>query len=149
MSTVLIRRNSWEECVVKTQVEYLDFLPSGPTPPNPSELLLREDFSSLLKELRNHYEYIILDTPPVGLLTDGIQAMRHADVSIYIFRANYSKREFMLNLQRIININKFTNICSILNAMSSAGEQAYGYGYGYYDDDKNKGVKKIKEIFKI
>lgn len=149
MSTVLIRKNSWEECLVKTQVDYLDFIPSGPTPPNPSELLLREDFINLLTELKKHYEYIILDTPPVGLLTDGIQAMRQADVSIYIFRANYSKREFMLNLQRIININKFTNICSILNAMSSAGEQAYGYGYGYYEDDKNKGVKKIKEIFKI
>ncbi|RAV97680.1 GumC family protein [Pseudochryseolinea flava] len=149
MSTILIRRHSWEECLVKTQVDYLDFIPSGPTPPNPSELLLREDFNALLLELKKHYEYIILDTPPVGLLTDGIQAMRQADVSIYIFRANYSKREFMLNLQRIININKFTNICSILNAMSSAGEQAYGYGYGYYEDEKNTGVKKIKEIFKI
>jgi tyrosine-protein kinase Etk/Wzc len=149
MSTILIRRNTWDECLVNTHVEYLDYLPSGPAPPNPSELLLREEFTKLLDELKKHYDYIILDTPPVGLLTDGIQAMRQADVSIYIFRANYSKREFMLNLQRIINIHKFTNVASILNAMSAAGEQAYGYGYGYYDDEQNKGVRKIKEIFKI
>jgi tyrosine-protein kinase Etk/Wzc len=130
-------------------VDFFDYIPSGPNPPNPSELLLREEFPELLEELKKHYDYIILDTPPVGLLTDGIQAMKLADVSIYIFRANYSKREFLLNLQRIITINKFTNITSILNAMSSAGERAYGYGYGYYEDEENKGVKKLKELFKV
>jgi hypothetical protein len=83
------------------------------------------------------------------LLTDGIQAMKQADLSIYIFRANYSKRDFLLNLQRIININKFSNLTSVLNAMSSAGEQAYGYGYGYYEDEQYKGVRKIKELFRI
>jgi tyrosine-protein kinase Etk/Wzc len=148
-STVLIRKNTWQECIVKTPVDFFDYIPSGPNPPNPSELLLREEFPELLEDLKKHYDYIILDTPPVGLLTDGIQAMKLADVSIYIFRANYSKREFLLNLQRIITINKFTNITSILNAMSSAGERAYGYGYGYYEDEENKGVKKLKELFKV
>lgn len=148
-STILIRKNTWQECVVKTPVEFFDYIPSGPNPPNPSELLLREEFQELLEELKKNYDYIILDTPPVGLLTDGIQAMKQADVSIYIFRANYSKREFLLNLRRIININKFTNVTSILNAMSSAGEKAYGYGYGYYEDEGNKGINKLKELFKI
>ena len=123
-STILIGKDPWQECVVKTPVEFFDYIPSGPNPPNPSELLLREEFHTLLDDLKKHYDYIVLDTPPVGLLTDGIQAMKQADVSIYIFRANYSKREFLLNLQRIIIINKFTNITSILNAMSSAGERA-------------------------
>jgi capsular exopolysaccharide synthesis family protein len=149
MSTVLIQKNDWRECVIPTTLEFFDYLPSGPNPPNPSELLLGETFLKVLGELKTHYDFIILDTPPVGLLTDGIQAMRQADVSIYIFRANYSKREFLLNLQRIININKFTNITTILNAMSSAGERAYGYGYGYYEDEENKGVKRIKELFKL
>jgi tyrosine-protein kinase Etk/Wzc len=149
ISTILIQKNTWQECVTKTPLDNFDYLQSGPNPPNPSELLLRTEFPTLLENLKREYSYIILDTPPVGLLTDGIQAMKNADLSIYIFRANYSKREFLLNLQRIININKFSKITTILNAMSSAGERAYGYGYGYYEDEENSGVKRIKEIFKI
>lgn len=149
MSTVLIGKSDWQDCVIQTSLDYFDYLPSGPNPPNPSELLLGETFSNTLNEFKQHYDFIVLDTPPVGLLTDGIQAMKKADLSIYIFRANYSKRDFLLNLQRIININKFTNLTSVLNAMSSAGEQAYGYGYGYYEDEGNKGVKKLKELLRL
>jgi tyrosine-protein kinase Etk/Wzc len=150
MSTVLIQKNDWRDCIVPTGLDFFDYLPSGPNPPNPSELLLDEVFAKTLEEFKKHYDFIILDTPPVGLLTDGIQAMKMADVSIYVFRANYSKREFLLTLQRIISINKFTNLTSVLNAMSSGGEQAYGYGYGYYEDEGgSKGLKKIRELFKL
>lgn len=149
MSTVLINRNDWKDCVVPTSLEHFDYMPSGPNPPNPSELLLGEMFGKTLEDFKTHYDFIILDTPPVGLLTDGIQAMKQADISLYIFRANYSKRDFLLNLQRIININKFANITTVLNAMSSTGEQAYGYGYGYYEEEEYRGLKRIKELFKL
>lgn len=129
ISTILIGRNDWEECVIKTPIDGLDFLPSGPPPPNPAELLLNEVFSKMLDDLKTKYDFILIDTPPVGLVTDGIIAMKHADLSVYIFRANYSRSDFMLNLQRIININKFTNITMVLNALPSAGEHKYGYGY--------------------
>ena len=148
MSTILIGKDQWRDCVLKTELETFDYIPSGPNPPNPSELLLHDIFPAMLEELRKNYDYIILDTPPVGLVTDGIQAMRYADISIYIFRANYSKREFLLNLQRITTINKITNVTSLLNAMPSAGEKAYGYGYGYYDEG-NERVGKIKSFFKV
>ncbi|HEY3404939.1 MAG TPA: polysaccharide biosynthesis tyrosine autokinase [Ohtaekwangia sp.] len=148
MSTILIGKDRWQDCILKTDLETMDYIPSGPNPPNPSELLLRDIFPALLDELRKNYDYIILDTPPVGLVTDGIQAMRYADISIYIFRANYSKREFLLNLQRITSINKINNVTSLLNAMPSAGEKAYGYGYGYYDEG-NERVGKIKSFFKV
>lgn len=144
VSTILIRKNRWEECVVKTDVENLDYIPSGPHPPNPSELLLNEDFSRLLSDLKNHYDIIILDTPPVGLVTDGIMAMQKADVSIYIFRANYSKKEFVHNLKRIISINKLTNITTLLNALPLSDRKSYGYGY-YEEDSKGK----LKSILKI
>lgn len=148
MSTVLIGKDQWKDCVVKTELDTLDYIPSGPNPPNPSELLLNDIFPAMLEDLKKNYDYIILDTPPVGLVTDGIQAMKYADISIYIFRANYSKREFLLNLQRITTINKIANVTSLLNAMSSAGEKAYGYGYGYYDEG-NQNVGKIKSFFKV
>jgi tyrosine-protein kinase Etk/Wzc len=143
ISTVLIRRNSWQECILKTQLENFDYIPSGPHPPNPSELLLNGEFSELINDLKKHYDYIILDTPPVGLVTDGIMAMKRADISIYVFRANYSKKDFLFNLQRIVSINKFSNITTVLNAMPSTGKT---YGYGYYEES-NPG--KLRSFFKI
>ena len=142
ISTVLIRKNTWQECVSTTALSNFDYIPSGPHPPNPSELLLNGEFEELLNDLKTQYDYIILDTPPVGLVTDGIMAMKRADISIYIFRANYSKKDFVLNLQRIININKFSNITTLLNALPSTGEQSYGYGY-YEEPGTRPWLKKI------
>jgi tyrosine-protein kinase Etk/Wzc len=136
MSTILIRKNTWKECLTRTGLANFDYIPSGPHPPNPSELLLNEEFTVLLEDLKKHYDYIILDTPPVGLVTDGIMAMKRADISLYIFRADYSRKTFVYNLQRIININKFSNITTVLNALPSTGEQRYGYGY--YEEPKSK-----------
>lgn len=141
VSTILIRKNSWQECVVKTPVAELDFISSGPHPPNPSELLLNGAFEQLLDDLKKHYDYVIMDTPPVGLVTDGIMAMKRADISIYIFRANYSKKDFLANLQRIININKFTNITTLFNAMSVNDKKSYGYGY--YEESNGNSLKSI------
>ncbi|HTE34384.1 MAG TPA: polysaccharide biosynthesis tyrosine autokinase [Chryseolinea sp.] len=135
ISTILIRKTRWEECIAKTSLENFHYIPSGPHPPNPSELLMNPEFESLLNDLKKDYDYIILDTPPVGLVTDGIMAMKRSDITIYIFRANYSKKDFLFNLQRIININKFSNITTLLNALPNRGDQ--GYGYGYYEDPGN------------
>lgn len=144
ISTVLIRKHAWEDCIIKTQLETFDYLPSGPHPPNPSELLLNGEFEELIAELKKHYDYIILDTPPVGLVTDGIMAMRRADISIYVFRVNYSKKDFITNLQRIVNINKFSNITTLLNALPSTGENRYGYGY--YEEAS--GRDRFRKFFK-
>jgi len=143
VSTILIRKNTWQETVINTSVHNFDYLPSGPHPPNPSELLLHGEFAGLLESLKKNYDVIILDTPPVGLVTDGIMAMRLADVSLYVFRADYSKKEFLHNLKRIININKFSNITTLLNAVTTHGKT---YGYGYYEDNGKSGT--LKSFFK-
>jgi capsular exopolysaccharide synthesis family protein len=143
VSTILIKRNSWEECVMKTSLENFDVIPSGPHPPNPSELLLNGEFTELLSDLKKHYDFIIIDTPPVGLVTDGIMAMKRADISVYVFRANYSKKDFLMTLRRVITMNKFSNITTVLNAMPSPSRS---YGYGYYEEN---GSDKLKSIFKI
>lgn len=143
VSTILIGRKTWKESVIPTPVDNFDYLPSGPHPPNPSELLLTSSFAKLLEDLKQHYDVILLDTPPVGLVTDGIMAMKQSDISLYVFRANYSKKDFIHNLQRIIAINKFTNITTLLNAVPS---QSKAYGYGYYEDN-GKSVK-FKSFFR-
>jgi tyrosine-protein kinase Etk/Wzc len=144
VSTILIRKHQWSDCIVKTSLDNFDFISAGPHPPNPSELLLNDEFAELLGNLKQNYDFIILDTPPVGLVTDGIMAMRRADVSIYIFRANYSKKEFLTNLQRIITINKFSNITTLLNAVPSTGKT---YGYGYYEESKRPG--KLRSLLQV
>lgn len=145
VSTILIRKHAWQECVVKTSIENLDYIPSGPQPPNPSELLLNGDFTAMLESLKTQYDFILLDTPPVGLVTDGIMAMKRADISIYVFRANYSKKEFLKNLQRVLKLNKFTNVTTVLNALPPDLEGYYGAGY--YEDEPGT-TSKIKNFFK-
>lgn len=132
ISTILIQKNSWQDCVIKTPLENFDYIPSGPQPPNPSELLLNGEFSVLLNDLKQAYDYVVMDTPPVGLVTDGIMAMKSADLCIYVMRANYSKKEFITNLKRTIRLNKFTNIAVVLNAIPASRKT---YGYGYYEDN--------------
>jgi tyrosine-protein kinase Etk/Wzc len=143
VSTLLIKKHTWQECVVHSSLPTFDYIPSGPHPPNPSELLLNGEFSSLLEELKKEYDVILIDTPPVGLVTDGIMAMKRSDLSIYVFRANYSKKEFLHNLRRIISINKLEHVATVLNALPSAGKNN---GYGYYEDNTlPKG--KIEKLF--
>jgi capsular exopolysaccharide synthesis family protein len=144
MSTILIKKNSWQECLLKTSLENFDVIPSGPQPPNPSELLLNGEFSGILEELKAHYDFILMDTPPVGLVTDGIMAMKRADISIYVFRANYSKKDFLHNLQRIVKVNRLTNVTTVLNALPSTNENYYGAGY--YEEPSSKPF--LKSIFK-
>ena len=77
---------------------------------------------------------IVFDTPPVGLVTDGIPVIQKADYPIYIFKANYSKKNFIQNVDRIINENNVPKLAVILNSVdveSKGYGDSYGYGYGY------------------
>jgi tyrosine-protein kinase Etk/Wzc len=131
VSTALIRKYDIEECIVPTGLENFDYVPAGPHPPNPSELLMNGDFTHVINRLKELYEFVIIDTPPVGLVTDGIMAMKKTDVTIYVVRANYSKKDFLQNIDRIQKLHKVSNISVVFNAMPSNNKM---YGYGYYED---------------
>jgi tyrosine-protein kinase Etk/Wzc len=131
VSTALIRKYDIEECIVSTGLENFDYVPAGPHPPNPSELLMNGDFTHVINKLKELYEFVIIDTPPVGLVTDGIMAMKKTDVTIYVVRANYSKKDFLQNIERIQKLHKVSNISVVFNAMPSNNKM---YGYGYYED---------------
>ncbi|MBL3656236.1 GumC family protein [Fulvivirga sediminis] len=145
VSTILIDRHTIAESIQKSEIENLDFIPSGPTPPNPSELLINGEFDQLLEELKLHYDVIVLDTPPVGLVTDGVIAMKKADLSLYIVRSNYSKKIFMNTLNKLVKVNNFNNLAVIMNATSIVG--ARSYGYGYYEEKPKGFINKIKHAF--
>lgn len=132
VSTALIRKYDIEECIVPTGLENFDYIPAGPHPPNPSELLTNGDFTHVVNRLKELYEFVIIDTPPVGLVTDGIMAMKKTDVTIYVVRANYSKKDFLQNIERIQKLHKLNNVSVVFNALPSNNNKMYGYGY--YED---------------
>lgn len=144
VSTVLIRKYSIEECIVQTGLENFDYIPAGPHPPNPSELLMNGDFTQVVNRLKELYEFVIIDTPPVGLVTDGIMAMKKSDVTIYVVRANYSKKDFLQNIERVQKLHKINNISVVFNALPSNNRM---YGYGYYEDQTPL-KKSWKNIFR-
>ena len=134
MSTLLIEKDSVENCIRHSDLDGLDFITAGPIPPNPSELIINGKLDGLIEKLKQDYDMIVTDNPPVGLVTDGIPIIQRADYPIYIFKANYSKKNFIQNVDRIINENNVPNLSVILNSVdveSKGYGYNYGYGYGY------------------
>jgi tyrosine-protein kinase Etk/Wzc len=138
LSTLLIGKTSLEEVTRLSEVENLHFITAGPIPPNPSELLLSDNMNNLLLGLKEQYDYVVVDNPPVGIVTDGISVLRQADYPIYVFRSGYSRKIFIQNLERLIVDNKINKFSVMLNAVSanvaskySYNAYVYGYGYGY------------------
>ena len=134
MSTLLIEKDSVENCIRHSDLDGLDFITAGPIPPNPSELIINGKLDGLIEKLKLDYDMIVTDNPPVGLVTDGIPIIQRADYPIYIFKANYSKKNFIQNVDRIINENNVPNLSVILNSVdveSKGYGYNYGYGYGY------------------
>jgi len=106
MSTLLIGRGDIDRAIRKSKLENLDYITAGPIPPNPSELIISNRMTSLLEELKARYDFVILDTPPVGLVTDAVSLLIQADYPLYIFRADYSKKQFVQVADKLINENK-------------------------------------------
>ncbi len=129
VSTILINKHSIADSIRDTTIDTLKFIPAGPTPPNPSELLLNGSFEKLLSDLRAEFDIVILDTPPSSIVTDATLIMKKVDVPIYVFRADYSKKSFVDTLNRLIHVNKFDNISVVLNSLPNTGNKKYGYGY--------------------
>ena len=137
LSSYLIKKSSLEEVIEKTKIESLDVIGSGPTPPNPAELLDSQGMQELIIELNKMYDYIIIDTPPVGLVTDGVILMRYADINLYVVRHNYTKRNMLGSVNNLFKQNHIKNLNIIINdfeqtrSLYGYGYDGYGYGYGY------------------
>ena len=134
VSSILIGKGKIEDCIQKSSIQNLDFITAGAIPPNPSELILRKEFGEMIENLKLKYEVVILDTPPVGLVTDGLLAMQKADLPLYVIKADFSKRSFVQNVNRVLATGQFNNLSIILNATTTS-ETGYGYGKksAYYE----------------
>ena len=157
----LIGQNTLEEITNHTKVPYLDVITSGPIPPNPSELIMGESLQELLERLKEKYDYIILDTPPVGLVTDAVELSQYSDVTLYVMRQNFTKKEMVNLLNNRVKRGELNNVSIILNGFENKAKYGAGYGYGYgygygaysngyHDEDepKNIFVKYYNKLFK-
>ncbi|MCF0055170.1 tyrosine-protein kinase [Dyadobacter sp. CY356] len=125
-----------------------DVLTSGPIPPNPSELLSNGRLPLLIKELRNEYDYILIDSPPYGLVTDSSLIGEHVDATLYLVRFNYTLVDHLRRIGELQKAKRFSNLSVIFNGVNYGAGYGYGYGYGgygygYYGDDKENKVQGI------
>lgn len=139
----------------KTDDPYFDIIISGPIPPNPAELLSKPAMNEMIAELRKRYDYIIIDTPPLGVVSDAFSLMQYSDITIYLVRQGYSRLEYLRSLNEITKEGKIRNACILLND-SDFTRSGYGhhYGYingnaGYYDsvDEENERQRGWRKIF--
>jgi polysaccharide biosynthesis transport protein len=127
----LINESSVDEITNATEIPFLDVILSGPIPPNPAELIISEHLGDLIRELKQKYDYIILDTPPVGLVSDALELDQYCDVTLYIVRQNFSKKDMITLLNNRVKRGELKNTSIILNGFENKAKYGTGYGYGY------------------
>lgn len=153
----LIGQKTIPEIINKTHIPYLDVILSGPVPPNPSEMIMSQGMKDLIESLKKEYDYIVLDTPPVGLVSDALELAQFCDVTLYIVRQNYTKKEMISLLNNRVKRGELTNASIVLNGLENKAKYGTGYGYGYgygygnygngyYEEEKKKSVyQKVAE----
>ena len=138
----------------------LDILPGGSVPPNPTELVARPIFDATIEELKKHYDYIILDTAPIGMVTDTSIIAHVADVGVIVSRADYTPKAAFRNINNLLEDKIFTKLATVINDIDMTRRKnsysygygrkygygygrryGYGYGYGYgYEEENSKEV---------
>lgn len=134
----------------------LFFIPCGIVPPNPAELIGGEKMRYLFENLREHFDTIIVDSPPVGLVTDANMLARYATMTLYIVRHLYTAKGYLKNIDTLYREKRFPNMCLIINGIRAEKDYEYNYGYGYdagygylyrstYGEDADKQSKVAKK----
>ena len=117
----------------------LSVITGGEMPANPGELLLNGRMELLIKELRNSYDTIILDTPPIGLVSESLGLIHLSDLTLFVVRYNYSKKSVIGYINDLKVKKGIKNIYTVFNDVAGKELSYGGYGYGYYEEDKKKG----------
>lgn len=124
-----------EEIINNTSIPGLDIATSGPIPPNPSELLMSEKNKHFLEELKEIYDFIIIDSPPVGLVADSFELMKYSDANVYVVRHEYTEKFMLKMIAEKYHDSEVKHLGFIYNDFLT--DKGYGYGYGYFDEDVN------------
>jgi capsular exopolysaccharide synthesis family protein len=174
ITNYIIGKASFQELLVKVEgVDDLYVIPCGPIPPNPAEILLDKRLDDLMKEVIEHFEVVIMDTAPIGLVSDATNLARYVNTSLYIVRQGYTFRKQLGMIEEIYTNKQLPRLGLIINDVKAEGGYyggyygggygyyggGYGYGHnsGYFEDEpdgekgkrkrKNRAVRLIKKIF--
>jgi len=132
VSSYINGKHNLKEIIRATEFANLDIITSGPITENPAELILSKKLPELIESLKEIYDYIIIDSAPIGIVTDTKTIMKHTDLNLIIVRENYAKKEFIATLEDMIEKYEFKNVGLIMNASKEQnGEYGYGYSYEY------------------
>jgi len=157
ITNYIIGKASFEELLVKVEgVDNLYVIPCGPIPPNPAELLLDPRLNELMEEVMKAFEVVIMDTAPVGLVSDAITLGKYADCTLYIIRQGHTFRKQLAMIEDLYVSKKLPSLSLLLNDVKVGGGYyggyygggygyygGYGYGHdsGYFEDEKRKSGK--------
>lgn len=142
LSNILIGSGNMKDTISESRLPGLFVIPSGPIPPNPAELIQSKEMSRFLREAREQFDLIILDTPPLALVADTLLVTEASDLNLFIVRQGYSKKQSLQFINQLVETGRIkktglmVNDVKILNNYSPANRYGYGYGYGRF---KNSG----------
>jgi tyrosine-protein kinase Etk/Wzc len=150
ISNVLIGQLKIEDVINKQLQEGLDVIFAGPVPPNASELVLSKKIDQILKFAKENYDLVVLDTPPIGLISDAIILLKNVDAGIFVMNVNFARKQGVRFLEEVAVKNNLTNVGIALNNVKTqrwkyyskyggygyAYSYGYGYGYGYGEEQK-------------
>ena len=130
ITSILVGKGSTKEYIQNTEVENLHVLLSGSAAPNASELILSKALTDILDYGKENYDYIIIDTPPISLISDAIVLMQKADVNMFVMNTKYPFRDSLNNAKEIFKANNPNHFCLILNSVKKVKNNYYYRKYG-------------------
>ncbi|HEU5292553.1 MAG TPA: polysaccharide biosynthesis tyrosine autokinase [Cyclobacteriaceae bacterium] len=164
LSTFLSGISEFQQIIQSTEIENLFLVSGGPVPPNPSELLLTNKFEDFIKNAVDQFDFVLIDTPPLALVTDAFVISKFVDHTVFVMRQNYSPKDFVKSIDDYYRSGKIKNISILLNDIYKSGlgygygqgySYEFGYGYasygrygGYYSDDQVERKSFMKRLFR-
>jgi len=132
LSSYLSNNCELESIILPSVHENLHVIVPGPVPPNPNELIASEKTKEMLQLLREKFDYIIIDTPPVGMVADALLLFNYSTVNIFVVRHNYSRKGMIKTIISTLKKRNIQNVNLVVNDLPvTRNKYGYGYGYGY------------------
>jgi tyrosine-protein kinase Etk/Wzc len=132
LSTYLSGNCEYEDVIKETTIKNLDFASSGPVPPNPAELIEDEKLDVFITKAKLEYDYIIIDTPPVAVVSDTFLIARFTDINLFVIRQRYTSKNTLELIQALYQEGRLKRMAIVMNDISLKGYYGYGIKYGYY-----------------
>jgi len=131
LTNYMTKNASLNEIIRHTNIENLSFIPAGPVIPNPSEMMELGVLDGLIGELKSRFDYIIIDTTPVGIVADAILMMKYASKVLMVMRNNYTRKDILVNVINNLRINKLNNYDIVYNDLN-LHKSSYRHYSNYY-----------------